>query len=110
MKTKQDLRTIVLDIIFGRRDVTYQPSQFGHLTAGVAEILTPRQVSGSVFQPEAKLDEDDWLLVQEIFWDLVSARVITLGTDSSNKDFPWFRLHSEAESNLASANSKQGSS
>ena len=103
---KSELRSIVLDIVFKRAGVTYAPSQFGHLTAGVAEVLsrneTQQPYSASVFQPEARLSEPDWLLVQEVFWDLVSERVLTPGMNSANSDFPWFRIHSQAESNLAS--------
>ena len=47
--------------------------------------------------------EADWLLVNEIFWDLVAERVLTPGMNSSNLKFPWFRLHSEAAANLVAA-------
>jgi len=39
---KKLLREVVLDIIFGREAVKYNPSQFAHLAVGVAEILNKR--------------------------------------------------------------------
>lgn len=107
MKTrKNELRSIVLDIVFEREKVSFEPSQFGHLTAGVAEILErqagDRTFSGSVFTPQVRLDPQDEMLVQEIFWDLIVERVLTIGNDSANPLFPWFRLHSDAEANLKS--------
>ncbi len=101
---KAELRKIILGIILGNEPVTYDPTQFGHLTAGVAEVLS-RQRSGqgyssSVFQPEQRLNEDDWQIVQEIFWDLVCERAISQGLNSSNPNFPWFRVHPEAAAKL----------
>jgi len=105
MNRKDELRGVVLDIISEREHVTYDPWQFGQLTAGVAEVLfkrcnSPDSGSPSVFQPERRLVEEDWLLVQEIFWDLVFERVITIGLNSSNPEYPWYRLHSEASQHL----------
>jgi hypothetical protein len=105
MNRKIELREIVLDIIFGRESVTFDPWQFGNLTLGVAQILYRRSVpAGSISsynqEPERHLEEDDWLIVSEIFWDLIVERVITVGLDSSNPKLPWYRLHSEAVQNL----------
>jgi hypothetical protein len=101
MSSKSELRQIVLDIIFGKENVFLDPWQFGHLTAGVAEVLYRRagfadSAMASLSQPERKLEEDDWLLVQEIFWDLIFKRVITIGSDKANPEFPHFRLHSSS--------------
>jgi len=107
--SKAELRAIVLDIVFGRETVRYSASQFEHLAIGVAEVLQRRQSpagppSGSVWPAgDQRLGEADWLLVNEIFWDLVAGRVLTPGMNSSNAEFPWFRLHSEAAANLAAA-------
>ena len=107
--SKADLRNVILDIVFGRETVHYSATQFGHLAIGVAEVLQRRQSppgppSGSVWPAgDQRLGEADWLLVNEIFWDLVAGRVLTPGMNSSNAEFPWFRLHSEAAANLAAA-------
>ncbi len=42
----------------------------------------------------------DKLLAQEIFWDLIYQRVLTLGIDVANREFPFFRLHSNFEENV----------
>ena len=101
---KEELRNIVLDIVFGREKVFYGATQFGHLTAGVAEVLGRRhgdkQSSESVFPRQERLEYNDLMIVQEIFWDLVVERVLTIGMNSDNAEYPWFRLHSEATANL----------
>ena len=99
-KRKSELRKIVLDIILGREAVTHERWQFAHLAGGVAEVLV-RRGSGEVFPTshvlrESRLEEADWQLVQEIFWDLICERVITPGFDSADAELPSFRLHSEA--------------
>ena len=45
--------------------------------------------------------EGDKLLVQEVFWDLIYQRVLTLGIDLANREFPFFRPHSDFEDNIA---------
>src|SRR5438874_1412052 len=101
---KQELRKIILDIVFGRERVGYEPSQFAYLASGVAEVISRRvpkpSTSTAIFLHEPRLDHNDELLVQEIFWDLVIEKVLTIGSDVSNTQFPWFRLHSEAQLNL----------
>jgi hypothetical protein len=104
--SKAGLRNVILDIVFGRETVHYSPTQFEHLAIGVAEVLQRRQgpPSASVWPAgDQRLCEADWLLVNEIFWDLVAERVLTPGMNSSNLKFPWFRLHSEAAANLVAA-------
>jgi hypothetical protein len=100
MNRKAELREIVLDIVFKREHVTYDPYQFEHLALGVAEILNNRASRPARFQGESQLNESDWLLINEIFWDLIVERVITLGFDRSNSEYPFFRLSSHAQKNL----------
>ena len=112
MNRKSELRKIVLDIILGKEQVVLEPSQFGHLTSGVAEVLYRGSRSAdssahALSEPEHKLDDEDWLLVQEIFWDLITEQIITIGLDSANPVWPWFRLHSEAVQNLECKNSSR---
>ena len=96
---KAELRAIVLDVVFRRRQVTYSPTQYGHLSLGVAEVAYQKKAIGG-WGSEQRLDEDDEMLVQEIFWDLVVEKVLTIGLDSANSKYPFFRLHSEAKANL----------
>jgi hypothetical protein len=107
---KAELRKIVLDILFRRETVGYEPSQFANLVIGVAEVLErhagSKATSQKLFPHSPQLESTDRLLVQEIFWDLVVERIITIGLNVSNPDFPWFRLHSEAQSNLSSRKAK----
>src|ERR1700730_4144580 len=85
---KQELRKIVIDIVFGREKVNYDPSQFSHLAIGVAEVLQRRVSAGggaaAVFPHQTLLQHEDQLLVQEIFWDLVVEKIITIGKNPSN--------------------------
>ncbi len=100
---KSDLREIVVAIIFGKEKVAYEPSQLAHLTLGVAEVLG-RRAGGSgsahIHSAEQQLKDADATLVQEVFWDLIIERVITIGIDAANAELPWFRLHSDAVANL----------
>jgi hypothetical protein len=67
----------------------------------VAEVLRRRAGgadSASIYAPH--LDDSDAVLVQEIFWDLIVERVLTIGADAANSQLPWFRLHSDAKDNL----------
>lgn len=96
---KAELRKIVLDLVFKRTQVTYAPNQLVHLSLGVAEVLN-RGMSTGGWGSEQKLNGEDELLVMEIFWDLVMDKVLTIGINSSNRELPHFRLHSEAEANL----------
>lgn len=101
----------MLDIVLGRERVAFQASQLAHLVAGVAEVLTRRtptiSSSTSFFPSEPRLDRSDEMIVREIFWDLVVDKIITPGLDPSNAQFPWFRLHSEAESNRKKVEEKR---
>jgi hypothetical protein len=62
-----------------------------------------RAERSSVFGREATLEPADESLVQEIFWDLVVEKVLTIGKNPANPNFPWFRLHSEASENIPEA-------
>lgn len=55
-----------------------------------------------MFSHIASLDGDDKLLATEVIWDLLFERVLTPGTDASNLELPWVRVHSEAQDRLKS--------
>jgi hypothetical protein len=96
---KQEIRKITLDILLGREKTTYESTQFAHLKSGVAEVMARRSSTSPGRLPLTgypELSEQDALLLQEVFWDLFLDRIITIGLNPENPDFPWFRLHSEA--------------
>lgn len=105
---KRLLREIVLDVLFGREQGTYPPNLIANLKTTVAEVLGRKSPAPdktfSPFPQQARLDYDDDALVQEIFWDLLIERVVTIGMDASNSELPWFRLHSETAENLNLSN------
>ena len=91
----EEIRNAVIDIIAGREKVSLTPDQFSHLQSGVAEVLQRRE--GRLVQDrhqQAQLSALDRELSREVFWDLFLQRVITLGCDDSNRDFPWFKVSS----------------
>lgn len=99
---KLELKNIMLDIIYRREATTYCPDQEGNLLHGVAEVLKRRAGKSNesenltIYPQSPELDEDDKLLCQEVFWDLIIDRVITPGSDGANLELPFFRRHSEA--------------
>lgn len=58
------------------------------------------------FYNEKKLNPIDWLNVNQIIWDLIVDRVLTMGKDCSNNEWPWLRLtefgHSVVEEKIPS--------
>jgi hypothetical protein len=102
-KTKSEIREIVLDILFGRERTEFGASQFGNLALGVAEVIARRDAITQNRMSDGRsleLSNSDKMIMHEVFWDLFIDRVITIGLDCNNREFPWFRLHSEAEENV----------
>jgi hypothetical protein len=95
---KELLKGIVLEIILGREQVQSNPTQFGHLISGVLEVMIRRKIdAGNGKLPlEAYPDMpiEDSNIIREIFWDLVVDKVITIGLNPDNPNFPHFKLHS----------------
>lgn len=91
---KRLLRSVVLDILLGQEEGTYPANQIPNLKTTVAEVLKRRTPSQEeVFAPfphQPRLSYDDDALVQEIFWDLVIEKVLTIGMDATNASLPWF--------------------
>jgi len=102
MNTKSTLREIVLKVIFSPNpNHPYDVHQITHLYSHVALELrggaSEKMKLGLESPPE--LDDDDKMLVNEIFWDLFIEKVITLGRDALNERAPFYRLHADAEVN-----------
>src|SRR5436190_15116601 len=93
----EELRTAAFDVLAKRVRITYDPSQYRHLTIGVATALLERdgqtkQQHHSVFPRDATLEPEDADTFLEVFWDLFRQGIITLGLNDSNPEFPWFHL------------------
>ncbi len=94
--TYEELRAVVVDILLGRESVQYEPSQYGSLVTGVAEVLARREIPREQHlprgYPEPRLHPHDRELVRDVFWDLFRQGFITLGSDDANQEWPHFRL------------------
>jgi hypothetical protein len=99
--TKSDIRAIALDILL---DTTNPPKQKVNLDLAIASELARK--AGRPKQGDA-LSGNEWLMFDEVFWDLIMDRIITPGMDMANSGLPWFRLHSEARQNAKRAEQVQ---
>lgn len=94
----EEIRGAALDILAGRENTAYEPSQYGNLSVGVAEVLSRRKVgSAEVLEQmrrgqKPRLAGEDAELFMEVFWDLFRQGIITLGYNDSNREFPFFRV------------------
>lgn len=60
------------------------------------QLVNAPRVEGMIpYSVHSELSEEDEQWAREIFWDLFREKVVTLGADRKNSDFPWFKLHSE---------------
>lgn len=100
----EELRSVVLDIISGREKVDYPPDQFQHLVLGVAEVLERREGKVQFDRHQRRLSPPDSEFVREVFWDLFLQRIITLGINDSNREFPFFKMSSQGKRILANQN------
>lgn len=101
----EEVRAVVLDIIAGREKVEYSANQFQHLILGVAEVFARRDGKPTQGRPtQHDVSFADRELIGEIFWDLFLQRIITLGSETSNPEYPWFRVSSQGKRILANQN------
>ncbi|GEP01494.1 hypothetical protein [Methylobacterium haplocladii] len=81
------------------------PDQWMSLVSAVAERLAPaareRGSSGSIFGDAPRADPHDAELLRDVFWDLFRQGYITLGINSSNPGWPFFRLSHFGRNTLA---------
>jgi hypothetical protein len=101
--TYEEIREVVVDILLKREGVTFDPSQFGHLTSGTAEVFARRTAqSGQPYDrhQQHRLHPYDAELVRDVFWDLFRQGFITLGMNDSNPMWPFFRLSHFGEQTL----------
>lgn len=107
--TKEEIRTVALDILSGRQNASHGFSQFETFHLSIAQVFALREGSSTsmnqgFYGSESGLDHEDFELCMEVFWDLFRQGIITLGHDKSNREYPWFRV-TEAGRNIAEGNS-----
>jgi hypothetical protein len=81
----EEIRRVVVDILVGASP----PNQWTSLMIGVAEKVA--NVTPGTY-PTPSLHPRDEELVRDAFWDLFRLGFITLGSNNSNPNWPWFRL------------------
>jgi len=86
----EEIRSVALDILAKREKVGWEPSQYQHLSMGIAEVFVRRSGQSEPFQlgREYRLSSEDREIYREVFWDLFRQGIITLGTNDSNPEFP----------------------
>ena len=89
--TYEEIRNVVIDILARREKTAYEPSQFGNVMLGIAEVLERREGRPGQGQ-QVQLSILDQELFREVFWDLFRQGVITLGRDRMNEEYPWFKV------------------
>ena len=96
----EEIRSTVLAILLGNSEYRGSPpEQFMSLHLAVAEVLRERasEPDSRQHSGDAQLSYADGEFVREVFWDLFVQRVITLGSDDCNSDYPHFRLTGSGE-------------
>ena len=103
--TYEEIRSVSLDILSGREEVAYSPDQYEHLSSGVAEVLARREGKNTdLFGRSCRLGYEEREIFLEVFWDLFRQGITTLGCDSNNQMFPFFRV-TEFGEKIAKSNS-----
>jgi hypothetical protein len=90
----EEIRSAALDILAGREKTVYAPSQYEHLKLGVGEVFAKRdgRIQPGSYGATYPLDRQDEEIFLELFWDLFRQGIITLGSNDSNREFPFFRV------------------
>jgi hypothetical protein len=101
--TYEELREVVVGILLKEEKVAFPPTQWAHLSSGVAEGLL-RRAGQPVDHRHPPLRGPDAELLRDIFWDLFRQGFITLGVDDMNPAWPFFRLSRFGETALKSQN------
>jgi hypothetical protein len=84
----EEIRSVALDILSGREQVSIEASNYVNLRYVIAEVLARREGRQS---EHIQLDNKDRDIFLEVFWDLFRQGIITLGKNDSNPQFPHFR-------------------
>lgn len=82
----EEVREIMLDILAEREKTEYGHNQYENIRLGVAEVCRRRNPAQEFRSGSADL------FISEVFWDLFRQGIITIGSDTANREFPFFRL------------------
>jgi hypothetical protein len=91
----EEIRAAALDVLAGRVQVPYEPTQYEHISIGVAEAFAQRERPASELHGSRqpfRLSASDRESFLEVFWDLFRQGIVTLGLNDSNREFPFCRL------------------
>lgn len=97
----EEIQGIVVSILTEEEKTKYGFSQFRNLESGVNEVLARRRSmtgQSSAILNETVVNE----LTRDVFWDLFRRGYITLGMNSSNENWPFFRLSHFGKNTLGS--------
>lgn len=93
----EEIRKAVIDILAGREKVSYVSTQYGNLQREVAGVLEIRETGKCSPNQVMSYEERDIFL--EVFWDLFRQGIITLGSNDTNREFPFFRVSAHGKKN-----------
>jgi len=90
-----EIRSLVLEALRQRHETQFLSLCYLVAELAVRKSVVPnphqgRVVSGDTFAPT----NDDQEIIREIIWDLIIERVVTIGINSSNTEWPFLRLTS----------------
>ncbi len=85
----EEIRSVALDILSGREQVSIEASNYYNLKHAIAQIFAMREGRQS---EHVRLDNQDEEIFLELFWDLFRQGIITLGKNDANPQFPSFRI------------------
>ena len=91
----EEIRNAALDILADREKTIYPPDQYNSLETGIAEVFARREAKPDQEvsrHDRPRLSAADSELFLEVFWNLFREGIITLGYNSANKEFPFFRV------------------
>lgn len=88
----EEIRAAALDVLSKREPSSHEPTQYGHISIGVAEVFARREGGPQRSRLDTHLRGEDAETFLEVFWDLFRQGIITLGYNDSNRDFPNCRL------------------
>lgn len=95
----EEIRDVAVALLSGREKSFYteELSNYDHLASAISEVLVKRADSTAnireIFQGNRpRLSYNDESLCSEVFWNLFREGIITLGWNSSNREYPYFRV------------------
>ena len=102
----EEVRQVVIDILSGQEAGRHvgDVNHFVSLNDSVAKVFVVRETGVAPNELEvhhAKLSYQDAEYLREVFWDLFLQRIIVLGMNSANPEYPWFKVSSYGQKLLS---------